>query len=223
MKKFFAGIILGAVLFTGISVAASSNFTEITMKFFMNGEEKQLKYGNAVNINDRVYVPLRDAAEWLDTSIYWNSTSISLGSLYSEIIDTNGKTIGGALFVQEEDSVVIKLSAENLSPGKHGFHIHTQQFSGHDFSTAAGHFNPEGKKHGLNSHEGHHLGDMPNIEVQSDGTVVADLMVPGVTLEAGKTNSILGKSLIIHAGEDYGLTDPAGNAGDRVAGGNIGQ
>lgn len=49
------------------------------------------------------------------------------------------------------------------------------------------------------------------------------LIIDGVSLEQGVSNSIVGKSLIIHAKEDDGKTDPSGNSGDRIAGGNIPQ
>lgn len=222
MKKFISGLLVGALLFTGISVTASTNVKETTLKFFFNGEEKSLSYGEAMNVNGRTYVPLRDVAEWMDTPLYWNSTTISIGTLYSEIVNSNGEVLGGATFTQEDDGVKILISVEKLTPGKHGFHIHAQPFTGNDFKTAAGHFNPENKKHGHLNPEGHHMGDMPNIEVKEDGTVETEVLVEGVTLEPGKVNSILGKSLIIHAAEDDGMSDPAGNAGDRVAGGNIG-
>ena len=44
-----------------------------------------------------------------------------------------------------------------------------------------------------------------------------------LSLEKGNSNSILGKSLIIHEQEDDGKTDPSGNSGDRIVGGNIPQ
>ncbi len=225
MKKAISGFIVGALLFTGLSATAASNFNIKPLKFFLNGEEKTLSYGEAINYNGRTYIPVRDYAEWMDTPVYWNGneSSVSIGKPYVELVNVEGAVIGGALLSEEADGVKIVIKASKLTPGLHGFHIHSQQFTGSDFKSAAGHFNPEEKKHGLHNPEGHHLGDMPNLKVESDGTVHVEVLVPGVTLEKDKPNSILGKSLIIHAGEDDGLTDPAGNSGDRVAGGNIGK
>lgn len=66
-----------------------------------------------------------------------------------------------------------------------------------------------------------HVGDMPNLVAGTDGTVEAEFIIQHGTLEKDRPNSVLGRSLIIHAGEDDEVTDPAGNFGDRVAGGNI--
>jgi Cu-Zn family superoxide dismutase len=138
-----------------------------------------------------------------------------------ELLNANGEKIGQAVMFQTDEGVKISIQASGLTPGKHGFHIHENLIKDVDFSSAGGHFNPEGKKHGHDNPEGHHLGDLPNLEVKADGTVVAEMVATEVTMEKGKTNSILGRSLIIHAKEDDGKTDPAGDAGDRVAGGNI--
>ncbi|MEC0259744.1 superoxide dismutase family protein [Paenibacillus lautus] len=60
-----------------------------------------------------------------------------------------------------------------------------------------------------------------NLVVGADGTVEAETIIQHGTLEKNQPNSVLGRSLIIHAGEDDNVTDPAGNSGDRVVGGNI--
>jgi Cu-Zn family superoxide dismutase len=115
----------------------------------------------------------------------------------------------------------VKISASGLTPGEHGFHIHEKAIEGNDLKTAGGHFNPTAKKHGHGNPEGAHLGDLINIVADKDGNVDAMIPLQGVSLEAGSGNSVLGKSLIIHAAADDGKTDPSGNSGDRVAGGNI--
>jgi superoxide dismutase, Cu-Zn family len=69
-----------------------------------------------------------------------------------------------------------------------------------------------------------HAGDLPNIEVKNDGTAKVDIRDKNVTLEKGKTNSLFkegGTSIIIHEKDDDYMTNPAGNAGNRIAGGMI--
>jgi superoxide dismutase, Cu-Zn family len=138
-----------------------------------------------------------------------------------DLKDTKGEKMGTASFKQEGDVVVLTINASGLTPGKHGFHIHENAIVGNDFSTAGSHFNPTGKKHGHLNPEGFHLGDLLNLEVDAKGNANQPFELKGVTLEKGKPNSISGKSLIIHAMEDDYKTDPSGNSGDRVAGGNI--
>ena len=89
--------------------------------------------------------------------------------------------------------------------------------------TSGGHFNPEGKKHGLKNPDGPHAGDLPNLVVGEDGKETLEVIATRVTLKPGK-NSLFppgGTSLMIHADPDDYMTDPAGNAGARIACGTI--
>lgn len=223
MKKFIFGVVLGSILTSGAAFAAVQ--ADVTnLKFYFSGQEKTLANGEPVIIEGRTYIPLRDVSGWFNKPVYWNeeTRSVSIEQPLVTIVDQKGNEIGTALLAQETDGVKVSLDVNGLTPGKHGFHIHAQSFKGADFKAAGGHFNPENKKHGHHTTEGH-LGDLGNVEVAADGTVKTDILVKGATLEKDKTNTILGKSLIIHAGEDDLKTDPAGNAGDRIAGGNIPQ
>ncbi|HHW37218.1 MAG TPA: superoxide dismutase family protein [Bacillales bacterium] len=142
---------------------------------------------------------------------------------YLELYNTKGDVIGVAGLVQMGKQVIVKVNAGGLTPGKHGFHIHENPITNGDFTTAGGHFNPTGKQHGHDNPKGAHLGDIQNLVVDQDGKVDQAIVLDGLSLDQGVNNSILGKSLIIHAKEDDGITEPAGNSGDRVAGGNIPQ
>jgi Cu-Zn family superoxide dismutase len=79
------------------------------------------------------------------------------------------------------------------------------------------------KKHGLQNPDGPHAGDMPNFMVTAKGTSKATLMDSRVDLgsDAHSVFSNGGTALVIHAKGDDLKTDPAGNAGDRIACGTI--
>ena len=65
---------------------------------------------------------------------------------------------------------------------------------------------------------------MPNLHIPSDGTLDVEVVNTAVTLDKGKPNSVFhpgGTSAVIHAGKDDYKSDPAGNAGDRIACGVI--
>jgi len=134
--------------------------------------------------------------------------------------DAAGKPVGTAAFSAGPGGVQVKVKVSGLKPGPHGFHVHAAGLcEGPDFKTAAGHFNPSGKKHGLDSPAGHHGGDLPNLVVGADGTGEATATLAGVTLGEGETSLFHagGTALVIHADADDGKTDPSGNSGARIA------
>jgi Cu-Zn family superoxide dismutase len=146
-------------------------------------------------------------------------------SARAEINNSTGKKIGTATLIETKDGVRISLAAHDLPPGVHGMHIHEKgSCEGPDFKSAGGHFNPGKKSHGLKNPQGHHAGDLSNITVGSDGSVKEDIVVRDVTLRPNEPNSIMqpgGSALVIHEKADDEKSDPAGNAGGRIACGAI--
>ena len=143
----------------------------------------------------------------------------------ASLVDSNGQNVGEAMLKEVPGGVKIQLKASKLSPGAHGLHIHAVgKCDPPDFKSAGDHFNPYGMKHGmLNVQGGAHAGDLPNISVGSDGTADAEILAERITLGTGE-NSLFqpgGTSLIIDATLDDERTDPADNAGDRIACGVI--
>ena len=82
------------------------------------------------------------------------------------------------------------MNVNGLTPGEHGFHIHAVGKCEPPFTSAGPHFNPNERKHGLQSREGHHAGDMRNLRVLKSGKATATLTNAGVTLEKDKPNSL---------------------------------
>ena len=138
----------------------------------------------------------------------------------ADIVDRAGKTIGTAILTEQQGGVKVALKASGLSPGQHGFHFHEKgTCTPPDFRSAGDHFNPFHKQHGSKNPAGKHAGDLPNLEVKEDGTAEVTVVAKGATLREG-TGSLLkkgGTALVIHAQPDDYASDPAGNAGPRVA------
>jgi Cu-Zn family superoxide dismutase len=138
--------------------------------------------------------------------------------------DTNGKEVGTATLTETPAGVLVTLSVKALPPGERAFHIHGVGKCEPPFTSAGPHFNPGGKKHGLMASDGHHAGDLPNLHIPANGELVVEVLNRQVTLEKGKPGSLLGgqgTALVVHAGKDDYKTDPAGDAGGRIACGLI--
>jgi superoxide dismutase, Cu-Zn family len=142
--------------------------------------------------------------------------------------DGAGKDVGTAKISDGPGGkgVKIALNLKGLPPGQHALHIHTTaKCEGPAFTTAGGHFNPTSAHHGMNNTATPkpHAGDMPNFEVKPNGTAKLTVDDSAVTLGDG-ANSVFangGTALMIHAKADDLMSDPSGNAGDRIACGTI--
>jgi Cu-Zn family superoxide dismutase len=138
--------------------------------------------------------------------------------------DASGKQVGTVDLTETPHGVLLKLSLKGFPAGERAFHIHAVGKCEPPFTSAGGHFNPAGKKHGMSAADGAHAGDMPNLYVPANGELTVEVVNPAITLVAGKPNSVFdadGSAIVIHAGADDYKTDPTGNAGDRVACGVI--
>jgi len=134
--------------------------------------------------------------------------------------DKSGKEVGEANLTQVKLGVLIRLSVKGVEPGEHAFHVHAVGKCEPPFTSAGGHFNPASHKHGLEAAEGAHAGDMPNLHIPQSGELKTEVLNTMVTLVKGQPNSLFdadGSALVIHAKADDNKTDPAGDAGDRIA------
>ena len=135
---------------------------------------------------------------------------------------TEGNEVTGTVtFTKSGDGVKIVANVKGLTPGKHGFHIHQYgDCSAPDGTSAGGHFNPEGVDHGGPDANVRHVGDLGNLEAGDDGT--ANLEYTDNMVRLTGEHGIIGRGIIVHAGEDDLTSQPTGAAGARVACGVIG-
>lgn len=136
----------------------------------------------------------------------------------------DGAERGTAQVMDMAGGLHVRVSAKGLPPGAHAVHVHmTGTCTAPDFASAGGHWNPTGKQHGADNPQGKHMGDMPNMTVDAAGTGTLDYMIAGGNVTGGSAPLLDadGAAIVIHAAADDMVSDPAGNAGGRIACGVI--
>ena len=131
---------------------------------------------------------------------------------------TSGNSAAGTvMFHQHGDKVAVHAQLTGLKPNaEHAFHVHEKgDCSAADGMSAGGHYNPAGKPHGPQGGE-HHAGDMPSVKSDANGNANARFELPGVS-----ATDFVGKGVIVHRDADDYKSQPAGNAGPRIACGVI--
>lgn len=152
------------------------------------------------------------------------STAAFAAPAKATLKDAQGKEVGTAVIKPASAGVQVALNLKDLPAGTHAIHIHAVgKCEAPGFTTAGGHFNPEKKQHGMHNPQGSHAGDLENLTIGPKGKLKTKIVVKGVTLGEG-ANSLFkegGTAIVIHAAADDYKTDPAGNAGARIACGVI--
>ncbi|KAJ6832435.1 superoxide dismutase [Cu-Zn] 2-like [Iris pallida] len=113
-----------------------------------------------------------------------------------------------------------------LSPGLHGFHIHSFGDTTNGCNSTGPHFNPLNKLHGAPHDEERHAGDLGNIFADQNG--IAEICLKDLQIPLSGPNSVLGRAVVVHADHDdlgrggHELSKTTGNAGARIGCGIIG-
>ena len=113
-----------------------------------------------------------------------------------------GAEVGFAEFRKSPRSAVaVALTARGLTPGYHGFHVHTVgRCDAPSFESALGHLKNPGEDHGA------HKGDFPPLLVKRDGTATARFQTDRFGLEALRDPD--GSAVMIHALPDNSANIP---------------
>lgn len=142
------------------------------------------------------------------------------GQAKVELRNAKGDVVGVAALWQDDAGVRVLTDVRGIPPQQHEIHLHAAAKCGPpDFTSAGGHFNPTGKKHGLVDPERPHAGDLPNLDVAADGSGQLHYTISRATLLGG-LGALFGPdgtAVVIHAGPDDHRTDPAGHSGARIA------
>lgn len=121
---------------------------------------------------------------------------------------------GCVQFYQERGCVLIVAKISGLptesETGFFGFHIHQgESCSGMDFSATGSHYNPTGQPHPK------HAGDLPPL-LACRGNAYLSFKTDRFLIK-----DIIGRTVVIHSDPDDFHSQPAGNAGTKIACGVI--
>ncbi len=133
-----------------------------------------------------------------------------------------GQDMGSATLTEAPHGLVLRVTAKGLTPGWHGLHFHEKaDCSSADFKSAGGHMHHDMPvQHGLLNPAANETGDLPNLYAAADGTAMAEVFTPSVSLSTVDRAPLLdadGSALVIHASPDDHSSQPIGGAGARVA------
>ena len=137
----------------------------------------------------------------------------------AEMRDADGRVLGTVTLQQTPQGVLLTGDLGNLPPGPHALHVHDVGRCEPPFTSAGGHFNPTRRLHGFRNTAGFHAGDLPNISSPGTGLTRVDHFSREIALGTGPLTLFDpdGSALVIHAGIDDYVSDPAGNSGARIA------
>jgi len=119
--------------------------------------------------------------------------------------DGFGKEIGRVQLEDGNYGLLITPDLTGLQPGLHGLHVHQNPDCGPankdgeviPGGAAGGHYDPKDTDRHTGPYGDGHLGDLPNVMVEPDGSVSIPVLAPRV-----KVADVKGRSLMIHAGAD---------------------
>lgn len=127
---------------------------------------------------------------------------------------------GNVVFKETDGKVSMAAIISGLTPGQHAIHIHaSSDCSSPDGKSAGGHWNPTSQPHGKwGAETGYHKGDIGNFTADEKGNGTISFSTDEWCIGCGdETKDILGKAVIVHAGEDDLTSQPSGAAGARVS------
>lgn len=140
----------------------------------------------------------------------------------------NSAAVGTITITESPTGVVFTPALKGLPAGLHGFHIHEKPSCAPAIDpeknkpaaarAAGGHLDPQGSGRHEGPAGGGHLGDLPALTVNADGTADTPVVAQRI-----KLTDLPGHALMIHAGGDNYADSPEklGGGGDRIACGVI--
>lgn len=131
---------------------------------------------------------------------------------------------GEVRFTDNKGLVSMEAQFSGLKPGPHAIHIHAHaDCSADDGKSAGGHWNPTDERHGKwGADSGYHKGDIGNFNANTKGLGKISMQTDEWCIACDDASKkLIGKSVIVHQGTDDFISQPSGDAGSRIACGEI--
>jgi Cu-Zn family superoxide dismutase len=139
----------------------------------------------------------------------------------AQLHSTSGSSVTGTVaFTKVESGIHVHAEISGLTPGEHGFHVHEYGVWSKDGMSSGGHFNPTMAPHAASDAKKRHVGDLGNITANANGNATLDIDDPHLSFHGA--SSIVGRGVVVHEKADDLKSQPAGNAGARLAVGVVG-
>nr|WP_113865168.1 superoxide dismutase family protein [Brenneria salicis]NMN91698.1 Cu-Zn family superoxide dismutase [Brenneria salicis ATCC 15712 = DSM 30166]RBP65756.1 Cu-Zn family superoxide dismutase [Brenneria salicis ATCC 15712 = DSM 30166]RLM31798.1 superoxide dismutase [Brenneria salicis ATCC 15712 = DSM 30166] len=165
------------------------------------------------------------------TGVFFSCSALAASTMVTlnEALPTGeGNGVGEVTLTETPYGLLLTPNLTGLPPGIHGFHIHEkgscepaqQDDKAVPALAAGGHLDPEktGKHLGPYDNSGH-LGDLPGLVVQADGTSTYPVLTPRIK----SLSEVKDHALMVHAGGDNYADSPEklGGGGARMTCGVI--
>ncbi len=137
-------------------------------------------------------------------------------------VDEDAREIGQVYLRPVESGVQVYGKLMGLTPNKTvSLHIHETGSCANMGQAAGGHFNPDNNPHSNPDDMNGHAGDLPNLTANEDGVATINYVSKKITATPTGKYSVNRLAFIVHDGVDDYISQPAGNAGKRIACGII--
>jgi len=170
------------------------------------------------------YAPALTVGVAIAAAACGNGQSQDANQAVATVNNRDGNAVAQVRLTETPNGVHVSAEFSGAPTGAHGFHIHQTGACEGDFSSAGGHFNPDGRSHGFKVAAGPHLGDMPNVHIPESGRLQIEYFVPEASMVADGVNALFdgdGSAIVLHQGTDDYQSQPSGAAGPRIGCGVI--
>jgi superoxide dismutase, Cu-Zn family len=148
------------------------------------------------NLMRRGNLPLEFKVSMYKTSVTGPGNYIGTIVVKNHLINIGNRT---------ESALILKANLVNLAPGPHAFHIHENPDCGPKLKdgvmvpglAAGGHLYASLANADGGQHYKSHLGNLPNLQVDPDGTSTEEIVAPRLALA-----DLVNRSIMIHATQD---------------------